>query len=252
MVKEPYSMIEVSVLTPTYQRRPFISALIQMYQQQTYPKEKMEWIILDDGRDKVEDLLKDAAKTIPNLRYIHHPEKLRIGEKRNRLNQEARGNIMIAMDDDDYYPPNRVQAVVDAFAKHPTIDLAGSSKMLMYYLDTKKIYSIGPYGPNHATNGTMAWRKRYADQHQYDPFITKGEEVSFLEQYRHPMIQLDPLSSILVICHTDNTVDKTRLRKEHEQSHHPNKMVLTTYQLHDVISNPILQDFYEKLPSLLE
>jgi glycosyltransferase involved in cell wall biosynthesis len=252
MVKEPYSMIEVSVLTPTYQRRPFIPALIQMYQQQTYPKEKMEWIILDDGRDKVEDLWKEAAKTIPNLRYIYHPEKLRIGEKRNRLNQEARGNIMIAMDDDDYYPPNRVQTVVDAFTNHPTIDLAGSSKMLLYYLDTKKIYSIGPYGPNHATNGTMAWRKKYAMMHQYDPFITKGEEVSFLEQYRHPMIQLDPLSSILVICHSDNTVDKTRLRKEHEQSHHPNRMVLTTYQLHDVISDPMLQDFYEKLPSLLE
>jgi len=245
-------MIEVSVITPTYQRRPFIPALIQIYQQQTYPKEKMEWIILDDGRDKVEDVFKEAAKTIPNVRYIYHPEKLRIGEKRNRLNQEAKGKIIIAMDDDDYYPPQRVQSVVDAFANHPTIDLAGSSTMLLYYLDTKKIYSIGPYGPNHATNGTMAFRKRYADRHTYDNFVTKGEEVSFLEQYRHPMIQLDTLSSILVICHTDNTVDKTKLRKEHEQSRNPNRMVQTTYQLHDFISNPMLQDFYEKLPTLLE
>jgi glycosyltransferase involved in cell wall biosynthesis len=245
-------MIEVSVITPTYQRRAFISALIQIYQQQTYPKEKMEWIILDDGRDKVEDLFEDAAISIPNLRYIYHPEKLRIGEKRNRLNQEAKGNIIIAMDDDDYYPPQRIQTVVDAFAKHPHIDLAGSSTMLMYYLDTKKIYSIGPYGPNHATNGTMAYRKRYAMKHHYDPFVTKGEELSFLEQYRHPMIQLDPLSSILVICHTDNTVDKTRLRKEHEQSRHPNKMTVTTYQLHDIVVNPMLQDFYKCLPSLLE
>jgi glycosyltransferase involved in cell wall biosynthesis len=245
-------MIEVSVITPTYQRRPFMTALIQMYQQQTYPKEKMEWIILDDGRDKVEDVFKEAANTIPNLRYIYHPEKLRIGEKRNRLNQEAKGNIIIAMDDDDYYPPQRIQTVVDAFVKHPTMDLAGSSTMFMYYMDTKKIYSIGPYGPNHATNGTMAYKKKYANQHQYDNFVTKGEELSFLEHYRHPMIQLDPFSSILVICHTDNTVDKTKLRKEHEQSRNPNRMVLTTYQLHDIVVNPMLQDFYEKLPSLSE
>lgn len=245
-------MIEVSVITPTYHRRPFIPALIQIYQNQTYPKEKMEWIILDDGRDTIEDVCKEAAKTIPNLRYIYHPEKLRIGEKRNRLNQEAKGNIIIAMDDDDYYPPNRVQTVVDAFAKYPHIDLAGSSKMFMYYMDTKKIYSIGPYGPSHATNGTMAYRKHYANQHQYDPFVTKGEELSFLEHYRHPMIQLDPFSSILVICHTDNTVDKTRLRKEHEQSRNPNKMTVTTYQLHDFISDPMLQYFYERLPSVLE
>jgi glycosyltransferase involved in cell wall biosynthesis len=252
MVSEPYSMIEVSVITPTYQRRPFIAALIQIYQNQTYPKEKMEWIILDDGRDKVEDLFKEAAKTIPNVRYIYHPEKLRIGEKRNRLNQEAKGNIIIAMDDDDYYPPQRIQTVVDAFAKHPEIELAGSSKMFMYYMDTKKIYSIGPYGPNHATNGTMAWRKTYAERHMYDSFVTKGEEVSFLENYRHPLIQLDPFSSILVICHTDNTVDKTKLRKEHEQSRNLNRMVLTTYQLHDIVSDPTLQEFYEHLPVLLE
>ena len=245
-------MIEVSVITPTYQRRPFMTALIQMYQQQTYPKEKMEWIILDDGRDKVEDVFKEASKIIPNLRYIYHPEKLRIGEKRNRLNKEAKGNIIIAMDDDDYYPPQRVQTVVDAFAMHPNTNLAGSSKMLMYYMDTKKIYSIGPYGPNHATNGTMAYRKCYAEQHAYDNFVTKGEELSFLEQYCHPMIQLDPLSSILVICHTDNTVDKTRLRKEHEQSRNPNRMVRTTYQLHDIVCDPMLQDFYKRLPSLLE
>ena len=245
-------MIEVSIVTPTYQRRPFIPALIQIYQLQTYPKEKMEWIILDDGRDKVEDLFVEAAKMIPNLRYISYPEKLRIGEKRNRLNKEAKGQIIIAMDDDDYYPPQRIQTVVDAFKKHPAIDLAGSSKMYMYYMDNKKIYSIGPYGPQHATNGTMAWRKRYSDKHKYDDYVTKGEELSFLENYKHPLIQLDPNSSILVICHTDNTVDKTRLRIEHEHSLHSGKMIETTYQLCDWVSDPMLLQFYQDLPSLLE
>lgn len=246
-------MIEVSVVTPTYQRRPFIPALIQIYNLQTYPKEKMEWIILDDGRDKVEDLFIEAAKTIPNLRYIHHPEKLRIGAKRNRLNQEAKGQIIIAMDDDDYYPPQRVQIVVDAFKANPTKDLAGSSQMYMYYTDTKIIYSIGPYGPNHATNGTMAWRKKYAEKHQYDEYVTKAEELSFLDNYCHPMIQLEPSSTILVICHTENTVDKTKVRMEHEKaSPYSNKMSKTIYRLHDWVTDPFLQDFYHKLPTLLE
>ena len=108
-------MIEVSVITPTYNRRAFIPALIEIYKSQTFPKEKMEWIIIDDGRDKVEDLFIEAAKTIPNLRYQYVSEKLRIGAKRNQLNKEARGAIIVAMDDDDYYPPQRVQTVVDAF-----------------------------------------------------------------------------------------------------------------------------------------
>lgn len=244
-------MIEVSIVTPTYHRRPFIPALIQIYQQQTFPKEKMEWIILDDGRDKVEDLFKEVS--IPNLRYIHHPEKMRIGEKRNRLNKEAKGAIMIAMDDDDYYPPQRVQSVVDAFKKHPTIQLAGSSHMYMYYMDTKKIYSIGPHGANHATNGTMAWRKKYADAHRYDEFVTKAEEVSFLENYVHPMIQLDPKSTILVMCHTDNTADKSKLREEHEKANnHPHQMKETAYRLEDIVLEPHLREFYHTLPTVLE
>lgn len=34
----------------------------------------------------------------------------------------------------------------------------------------------------------------------------------FLDDYRNPMIQLDPLKTILVMCHADNTFDKNGLR----------------------------------------
>lgn len=241
-------MIEVSVITPTYNRRVFIPALIEIYKSQTFPKEKMEWIIIDDGRDKVEDLFIEVAKTIPNIRYQYISEKLRIGAKRNQLNKEARGTIIVAMDDDDYYPPQRVQTVVDAFMKYPKMDVAGSSEMYMYYIDTKKIYSMGPYGANHATNGTMAYRKRFADTHFYDNYITMGEEKTFLENYSIPMIQLDPKSTILVICHSDNTVDKYEIRNSLITAGKRTYQIKElSYQLHDIVSNLYLQHFYNTL-----
>jgi len=238
--------ITVSVVTPTYNRRAFIPTLIQIYKNQTYPKEKMEWIILDDGRDKVNDLFEEASKTIPNLRYLSHPEKMRIGAKRNRLNREAKGEIIVAMDDDDYYPADRIKTVVQSFTKYPRVDLAGSSEMYLYYKDTKKIYVMGPYHTNHATNGTMAWRKRYSDKHQYDEYVTKAEEVSFLDNYQHQMIQLDPKKTILVICHTDNTVDKHTLREEHLSSSvkAKEKMRETGYKLEDFVKEASLRLFY--------
>ena len=52
----------VSVITPTYNRRRFLPYLIQCYLQQTYPKERMEWIILDDGEDCVKDVFDEAVK----------------------------------------------------------------------------------------------------------------------------------------------------------------------------------------------
>ena len=177
-------MIEVSVVTPTYNRRMFIPTLIDIYRNQTFSKEKMEWLIMDDGRDKVEDLFIEASKTIPNIRYIRNDEKMRIGAKRNALNKAAQGAIIVAMDDDDYYPPDRVSAAVEAFKNNPKINIAGSSEMNMYYLDTKKLYTIGPYYKNHATNGTMAWRSSYGKSHLYDETVTHAEEKSFLENYQ--------------------------------------------------------------------
>ena len=239
--------IEVSVVTPTYNRRKFIPILIEIYRNQTYPKEKMEWIIIDDGKDCVEDLFKEASKTIPNIRYIYLDEKVRIGAKRNLLNKEVKGSIIVAMDDDDYYPPDRVSTVVDAFKKYPRVDLAGSSEMNMYYLDDNKIYTLGPFYPNHATNGTMAWRKRYSDMHAYDEFVTFAEEVSFLENYKNQMIQLDPKKTILVICHKDNTVDKHELREGHLSDPRimKQKMRESKYQLNDFIKEPMIINFYK-------
>jgi glycosyltransferase involved in cell wall biosynthesis len=204
----------VSIVTPTYNRRRFIPWLIQMVEHQEYRKDRMEWIILDDGQDKVKDLFEAAAQRLPTVRYIALDEKLTIGAKRNRLNEEAKGAILVAMDDDDYYPPCRVSAVVNAFKQKPTYELAGASEIYMYYSDIKTIYKLGPYNPNHATNGTMAWRSSYGKAHRYDETVTHSEERSFLEDYKHPMIQLDPFKVMLVMSHSENTFDKKKLRDQ--------------------------------------
>lgn len=204
----------VSVVTPTYNRRRFIPTLIEMYKSQTYPKDRMEWVVLDDGEDSVEDLFTVAAKTIPNIRYIRRDPKLLIGQKRNILNKEAKGDILVAMDDDDYYYPERVAHAVNKLTANPKVELAGSSEIYLYYTDIQKIYKLGPYNKNHATNGTMAWKRSYALTHSYDETVTQAEERSFLENYKHPMVQLDTMKVMLVISHSENTFDKKKLRED--------------------------------------
>jgi glycosyltransferase involved in cell wall biosynthesis len=174
----------------------------------------MEWIILDDGEDCVEDLFTAAAKTIPNIRYIRRDPKLLIGQKRNILNKEAKGDILVAMDDDDYYCPERVAHAVNKLQANPKVELAGSSEIYLYYTDIQKIYKLGPYNKNHATNGTMAWKRSYALAHTYDETVTHAEERSFLDNYKHPMVQLDTLKVMLVISHSENTFDKKKLRED--------------------------------------
>ena len=94
----------VSVCTPTFNRRPFIEMMIKCFDSQDYPKNKMEWIIIDDGTDPIEDMV----KTHRSVKYFKYDEKMTLGKKRNIMHKKSCGDIIVYMDDDDYYPPNRI------------------------------------------------------------------------------------------------------------------------------------------------
>jgi len=144
------------------------------------------------------------------------------------------------MDDDDFYFPERVSAVVNAFKKFPKIDLAGTSEVFMYYSDIKAVYKLGPYNNKHATNGTMAWRKSYAKTHLYDETVTHAEERSFLDNYQHPMIQIDPMKVMLVMSHSENTFDKRKMREEPLNPFVKKSML----KIKDFIKDSSLRDFF--------
>lgn len=229
----------VSVLTPTYNRRKFIPHLITCFKHQDYPQNRMEWIIFDDGTDKVKDLF--DASGLTNVHYYSEDIKLNIGAKRNKLNELAKGDIIVCMDDDDYYPPERVPHVVLRLSTNPQFDICGSTELYMYFSDNKKIYKIGPYMANHATNGTMAYRRRYFDTHKYDETVTHAEETSFLKRYTEPLHQLDPFKVMLVMSHSENTFDKKKLREQNNPM-----FKLTGMKIKDFIKNKTLRDFFSE------
>ena len=200
----------VSICTPTFNRRPFISAMIKCFEHQTYPKDRMEWIIIDDGTDKIEDLVKD----IPQVRYFKYDDKMVLGKKRNLMHSKAKGDIFVYMDDDDYYPPERVAHSVETLLANPNALCAGSSAIYIYFKHVKKMYQFGPYGPNHATAGTFAFKKELLKHSSYDEGAALAEEKNFLKDYTVPFVQLDPMKTIIVFSHEHNTFDKRILLEE--------------------------------------
>ena len=207
MPVSPNHLPYVSICTPTFNRRPFIDAMIECFNHQTYPRELMEWIIIDDGTDKIGDLVSH----IPNVKYFAHNEKLTLGKKRNLMHDKSRGDIIVYMDDDDYYPPERVSHAVEMLQSNPTALCAGASEIYIYFKHIDKMYQFGPYGPNHATAGTFAFKRELLDHTRYDEAACLAEERYFLKDYTIPMIQLDPVKVILVFSHEHNTFDKRKL-----------------------------------------
>jgi glycosyltransferase involved in cell wall biosynthesis len=229
----------VSVLTPTYNRRRFIPFLIECFNRQDYPNDRIEWIILDDG-DGVGDLF--SASGVNNIRYYHERVKLNIGAKRNKLNRLANGDIIVCMDDDDFYPPDRISHAVNSLVTNPKFNICGSSELYIFYSDDKTVYKAGPYSVNHATNGTIAYRKSYLDNHKYDMAMTKAEEASFLNNFTEPMLQLDPLKTQLLMCHSTNTVDKKTMRNQIGPV-----FKITQFTLRDFIKDARLYEFYNSI-----
>ena len=199
----------VSICTPTFNRRPFIKTMFQCYKNQTYPKNRMEWIIVDDGTDKIKDLVEES--NIPEIRYFEIEEKMVLGAKRNYMHKQCRGSIIVYMDDDDYYPPERVSHAVEKLQSNPEALCAGSSEIYIYFKHLPKMIQCGPYGPNHATAGTFAFRKKLLDDTKYDDSAALAEEKAFLKDYTVPFVQLDPIKSILVFSHEHNTYDKRKM-----------------------------------------
>ena len=228
-VKLPF----VSVCTPTFNRRPFIEMMIKCFDSQDYPKNKMEWVIVDDGSDPIEDMVKSH----PNVKYFKYDEKMTLGKKRNIMHKRSCGDIIVYMDDDDYYPPERVSHAVERLMGNPTALCAGSSEMYIYFKDNKdkcKMVQFGPYGPDHATAGTFAFKRKLLKETKYNDEACLAEEREFLKNYTVPFVQLDPLKTILVFSHSHNTFDKRTLLKNMAGNQYIN---YSTKQVEDFIKD---------------
>ena len=75
------------------------------------------------------------------------------------MHEKSRGDIIVYMDDDDYYPPERVSHSVEMLTVSQDALCAGSSEIYIYFKHIVKLYQFGPYGPNHATTGTFAFKE---------------------------------------------------------------------------------------------
>jgi glycosyltransferase involved in cell wall biosynthesis len=236
----------VSICTPTFNRRPFFQYIIKCFENQTYPKERMEWIIIDDGTDKIEDII--LSKNDKRIKYFKYDEKMTLGKKRNLCHEKCLGDIIVYMDDDDYYPPERVSHAVETLQKNPYVLCAGSSEMYFYFKHIQKMYTFGPYSPNHATAATFAFRKELLLHTSFDETASVAEEKKFLKGYTIPFVQLDSKKSILVFSHIHNSYDKKTMLENPSDYIHESKV-----KVEDIVKEADMRKFFmEDIDNVLQ
>ncbi len=131
-------------------------------------------------------------------------------------NQDYNGLIELNIydDSDEYNILNSLNEVIyNPFiniikSKKTNSDLVGNSELNSYFcgINDDFIYKFGPFGLNHATNGTFCYKRSVLEINNYNNLLTKSEETDFIKNIK--ISQLNPEKTIIMICHEKNTVNK--------------------------------------------
>jgi hypothetical protein len=202
----------VTIITPTRNRKTFTAMMIHQVEKLDYPKDKLEWIILDDS-DILEDYeyIQECVKSVLGKKLkvmcIHLEGKNSISEKRNMGVEKASGKYICHVDDDDYYFHNSLKTKI-AFLENMTgKNCIGSTKLPVYNLvDNTSII----YENNQLPEATMVYKKSFWEEKHFKEHI-EGEGYPFTMGRRDQCLDIPYLFSVVAINHGKNVTGKTRL-----------------------------------------
>jgi glycosyltransferase involved in cell wall biosynthesis len=194
----------VSIITITKDRRPFIPLAKYCFLSQSYPESKLEWVIVDDGKDQIKDLVSD----LPNVKYILCDEPMTIGAKRNLAIEKASHDILVMMDDDDVYPNNSILARVAHMLAEPTKECIVCTTLPCYEIHEAKSFMNVP--PNtlgladRVSEATLACTRAFWEARKFpDQQIAEGG--AFLRGREAMCREMSPQDVIVSLCHKKTT-----------------------------------------------
>ena len=205
----------VSIITITQlSRAACLKNLLVLIQLQTYTN-IIEWVIVEgsktekDGMENSHNIERLSKESSINIVYLKYTGDM-LSDLRNKGNMKCKGDIIVCMDDDDYYPRERVEDAVYKLGKSKCL-IAGCSDIFIYdyYLET--LYKSKALGNNHSTNNCMAFKRDYLLTNAHEPGLTNAEEKSFTKGFTEPMVQLNSKKCIVVSSHNRNTFNKRPL-----------------------------------------
>lgn len=176
----------ISIVTPFYNRHKFIDLMINNFNNINYPRDKIEWVIIDDSTEKSEDI--EKLQHISELKYIHLNNHITIGHKRNLLAKYATHDYIVHFDDDDFYGSLSVVARIRALLyleKRNINSIVGCSRVNCYDILTGAEFEafdiINGVSEASISESTMAYNKKIFNEQQFDNEDKFSEGLSFIK-----------------------------------------------------------------------
>ena len=200
---------KISIVTITYNRPQFIKLLLLNFYQTNYPKDKIEWIIIDDSDT---DILKDKIPKNDNrIHYYYYETRLKIGNKRNRGVEKSNYDYILFMDDDDYYPPESFKVRIENLLKYNKQCLFCSSIGCFHINKYISIMNVPPHKlPFHqrVSEATLTFHKDFWRETQFKEDSNGAEGEEFIKNRYHQCLEIEPEKIIVSLLHNKNTSHK--------------------------------------------
>lgn len=217
-VLQPADCPPITVVTLLHNRRKFFDLACHNMMIQDYPKDKIEWIVVEDSDDPMEDasdrVMAVAAAAAPlRLEYIPLKKRTAIGKKRNLACERATGEIILMMDDDDHYPETSFRRRVAWLTRGPWsgAQVAACTTIACYDL-VKGISAVNvppmtlPF-EQRVSEATLTFRRSWWEAgHRFSDSVQIGEGESILAGSTEAgeVVEIPPQQVIVAFSHGKN------------------------------------------------
>jgi len=162
---------EATIMMPVRNEERFLPEVLCSALNQTYDGIYEVVLLNDASTDSTPRIAEDWARGHSNLRVLHQ-EKKSIGETRNRLLEESKGNFLFCVDADDRIHPQALTKVIDFYQRTPGVGLV--------YTDQRCI----------SEEGKVLYEGRKAECHEYfDTLLYFTHFFGHLRSFRKDLIR---------------------------------------------------------------
>ena len=204
----------ISIITPTYNRKNLFNIWISNYERIDYPKNKIEFIIIDDGTDNLKSILPKDNRIKHIKIQTENNKPLTIGRKRNLGVKYANYNIIVHMDDDDFYPSYSVKTRVKILLQNRTKGCVGCTQIGCYDIYNKTSFTVCDTRSLKISEASMTYTRKFFEDRKYNENMEKGEGIFMIRGRESEIIQIPYIFVLIALTHKKNITKNMRIYKE--------------------------------------
>lgn len=217
---------KVSVVTITKNRGEFAGLMLHNWLNIRYPRDKLEWIIVDDSDADYPYPLRDYIPyDDPSIKYCNYiGTHMRVDDKRNKAVELANYDYIAHMDDDDYYFPDGLLAKIRIMMAYNCAGVLSAPIGVYDLMERKSAIFMASCKQGVNTNdipeATLVYKKSYWENNKFVSVSSTGQSEGrgFIGKHHNKFANVHFMFNMISITHTKNiSTDGRRLLVDGEE-----------------------------------